>query len=129
MKVYILPGDPIPLARARVGKRSVWDSQKQLKLVAGIALLNQHGNLPQFSNSLHLDVTFYIGFPIRMGKKARDKKNGTYHVYKPDVSNLLKFIEDICTGVLYRDDSLIAVVTAKKIYDEIPRTEFTIREI
>ena len=129
MKVYTLPGDPIPLARARVGKRSVWDSQKQLKLIAGLAVVNQHGSLPIYDKALKLDVTFYMGFPLRMNKKTKASKMGTNHVYKPDVSNLLKFVEDVCTGIVYKDDSLISIVVAHKIYDDNPRTEFTITEL
>lgn len=34
MKVYVIHGDPIPLARPRMGVRRIFDSQKNQKLYA-----------------------------------------------------------------------------------------------
>lgn len=129
MKVYVIPGDPTALARARYGQRKVYDSQKQLKLIAGLSLVEQHRGLEMFIGPLHLDVTFFMGTPSKMNAAKRKSLDSTYHVYRPDLSNLLKFIEDIATGILYRDDSLIASISCKKIYDELPRTEFILTQI
>lgn len=52
-----------------------------------------------------------------------------YHQYKPDLSNLLKWIEDCATGIIYRDDCIIASICAKKLYAESPRTEFTVEQL
>ena len=49
---YIVPGDPIALARCRFGKGRVWDSQKDLKLYWGIHLTNQHKRKSMFSGPL-----------------------------------------------------------------------------
>lgn len=123
---YIIEGSPVPLARARYGQRKVWDSQKELKLIAGINLKNQHGNNPLFIGPLHLTVFFFIEIPA---SRYRQRLSLKPHFYKPDLSNLLKFIEDIATGIIYHDDALIAHVTAYKLYDVKPRTEFTIEEM
>ena len=64
--------------------------------------------------------------PVR--PKKYQKPMG-WHVYKPDVSNLLKFIEDTCTGILFHDDCIIASVLACKRYDIEPRTELIITEL
>lgn len=32
-------------------------------------------------------------------------------------------------GIIYREDCIVAKITARKIYDENPRTEFTFEEI
>jgi len=121
---YIILGDPIPLARPRFNKKKVYDSQKHKKLVAGINLRHQHDNKPFYEGNLHLDVKFYLKIAT---KKKISLLEDTYHVYTPDLSNLLKFIEDICSGIIYKDDSLICSIHAIKKYSSIPRTEFEIK--
>ena len=121
---YIIIGNPIPLARPRFNGRKIYDSQKHKKLVAGINLRHQHDNKPLYEGDLHLDVKFYLKIA---SKKKISILEDTYHVYKPDISNMLKFIEDVCTGINYKDDSLICSVFAIKKYSSIPRTEFEIK--
>ena len=48
------------------------------------------------------------------------------HYSRPDLSNLIKFIEDVATGILYKDDCIIAELVSYKHYDTNPRTEFMI---
>ncbi len=126
---YILKGDPSPLLRSKpnYSKRRMYDSQKQQKLVAGISLASQHNNRPHFEGPVSLEVTFYMPIPqTRMHEK--EALMGTYHFIKPDITNLLKFIEDAAHTILYKDDCIIAKIIAKKIYGE-PRTEFTITSL
>jgi Holliday junction resolvase RusA-like endonuclease len=124
---YIIKGDPIALARGRYHNRKVYDSQKNEKLCLGITLLNQHKARPLYSGPLQLDVTFYM--PIAKSKqKQRNSILDTYHVFTPDLSNMIKFIEDIANSILYDDDCLISKINAKKIYGD-PRTEFTITQL
>lgn len=118
--MYVLSGNPIPLARPRYSNRNVWDCQKALKQTARTMLEEQHANLPLFSGPLILDVTFYIKVP----RVKRSKLCGKPHIYRPDLSNLIKFVEDVANGILYKDDSIIAQCIAQKFYDEEPRTEF-----
>lgn len=122
---YIVLGDPTPLARCRVGNRRVWDTQKADKLHFSLHLKFLHGNRPLYSGPLHLEVNFF--FPIPNSRKKLTSLIGSYHHYRPDISNLIKFVEDCATGVLYHDDCLIASVTSTKKYDiDRPRTEFII---
>lgn len=124
---YILMGDPIPLARARHHNRKVYDSQKNDKLVTGISLRNQHDDRPLIEGPISLNVTFYM--PIAKSReKQRKALLGTPNFYKPDLSNLLKYVEDCANAILYKDDCQIVEIIAKKIYGE-PRTEFTITKI
>ncbi len=126
MKTYIIKGDPTPLMRAgRNGKRT-FDPQKNLKLIAGIDITSQHNDAPLLEGDLHLDVTFFMEAPKSISAKRRKDLFGKYYVFKPDLDNLIKFLGDVCNGILYYDDCIIAKITAKKIYDETPRTEFTL---
>jgi Holliday junction resolvase RusA-like endonuclease len=126
--VFVLPGEPIPLARARHGRQKVYDSQSQMKLVSGLQLQKQLSDRPQYCGPLHLIVNFYMKMPDGQRKKW-DLFRGRHHVYKPDLSNLVKYCEDVANAVLYRDDCIISKISATKIYDIEPRTEFILLEL
>jgi len=124
---YIIPGEPIPLARARFGKNKVWDSQKQQKFAFGIHLNKQHGNQPLFHGPLHMDVTFFMPMPKKVSKtKPLTNKP---HIFTPDLDNLIKLVADAATGILYADDCTICQISARKVYDTNTRTEFTLIEL
>lgn len=127
-KSYIIMGDPIPLARPRMGNGKVFDSQKLAKFGFGIQVTNQHGSLPVFLGPVHMDITFYFDIH-KVTSKKREKLSENYHRFVPDLSNLIKFVEDSAIGIIYRDDCLISSITAKKMYADIARTEFTITEL
>lgn len=122
---YTIPGNPIPLARPRFGQNRVWDSQKGIKFSAGLFVSNQHGSSPLFHGPLSLDVTFYLPKP----KSAPKSKTLTYHIFRPDLDNLIKMIGDICNGIAYNDDAIISLIHAVKKYDSNPRTVFTLSEL
>jgi Holliday junction resolvase RusA-like endonuclease len=125
--VYVIEGDPIALARGRHVGRRVYDSQKNEKLVLRITLRNQHGDRPLYQGPLLLNATFYM--PIAKSReKHKESLLDSAHFYTPDLSNLIKFIEDIAKDILYHDDCLISKIIAKKIYGE-PRTEFTLTKL
>ena len=87
---------------------------------------SQHDERPFYEGFLHLDIHFFLKIPSRAKTKTFD---GRYHVYRPDLSNLIKFIEDIASKVLFRDDSMICSIVATKKYDKEPRTEFEVRSL
>lgn len=123
---YLIPGKPIPLARARYGNthNKMWDSQKAIKNAASIVLLNGHNTRPFFEGPLHIDIDFY--FP--RAAKNPPPENSFMH-YKPDIDNLIKFVLDISNGILFHDDSCISSITATKRYSADPRTHIHIIEI
>jgi Holliday junction resolvase RusA-like endonuclease len=123
---YTLLGDPIPLLRARHGLRRTWDSQKQIKLVKGIELRNQHNDHDLLSGPLRVDISFYFAIP-----KSRKKNTllGAPFVQVPDLDNLIKFFFDLGSGILYDDDKLIVEIISRKLYDNLPRTEIKITEL
>lgn len=120
---YTIPGIPTPLARPRLGKHGVWDSQSRLKLSSGIMLRSQH-KLPLFDGPIHMDITFFM-YTARPSKKNL----GTYHPKRPDIDNLVKFVLDVANGILFKDDACVASLSAIKIYAEEPRTEIIIRKL
>jgi Holliday junction resolvase RusA-like endonuclease len=124
--VYIVPGPPTPLARARWGSihNKCWDSQKAIKLAFGIELSKIHEKRPLFSGPLHIDLKFFLKTPIKA-----QSLDGSPHHYKPDLDNLIKFVLDVGNDILWKDDSCISSIRASKFYGAEPRTELIVMEI
>lgn len=123
---YIIPGDPIALARCRFGKGRVWDGQKDLKRYWAHHLANQHEDSRLYRGALCAEVFFFMRIPLRA---KRHQQMGMWHTNVPDLDNLLKFIFDVGNGILYEDDKLIAKIITFKQYDDEPRTELIITEM
>lgn len=119
-KVYVLYGNPVAWARPSPSGGRMWDTQKQIKFQYGAYLRQQHEDLPLLEGPLHLEIKFYFHIP-----RTTKKRPGEYHIFKPDLSNLIKLIEDVGSGILYKDDALISSMRAAKLYDETPRVEFS----
>lgn len=129
-KVYVIPGNPVPLARARLGRANkVYDPQKNQKLMTCISIDSQHNGAELFTGPLHINITFFMPIPKSTSYKQALKLQGTSHQIKPDIDNLIKMVLDVCSNrLLYHDDCIISRITANKIYDITPRTEFTFIE-
>lgn len=126
---YVIPGDPIPLARARFSSNHVYDAQKHLKVSTSIYLQSQHDRKEMFSNPVKMHVIFFMSIPMGSTSTKRSKLLNTYVSKKPDLSNLIKFIEDTATGIIFTDDKLVCSIDAHKVYDYDPRTELIIYEV
>lgn len=116
--IYTLIGKPIPLARPRKGPHGFYNSQHKQFNDARIQLIYQHHNRPLYTGPLYLKATFYF--------KPPRNKQPQHHTTRPDLSNLIKFIEDVAQGILFIDDCLIAACDTLKTYDLEARTEFSL---
>lgn len=127
---YIIPGPPVSWCRVapNYAQRKMYDTQKNIKLLIGIELSKQHDMRDVFYGPLHIDWYFYMELPPTL-KKKREQWIGKPHECKPDASNLIKFYEDVCNKIIFKDDCLISTGTWEKVYDDNPRTEFTIRQL
>lgn len=127
---YVIPGDPIPLARARYSSatRHFYDIQRSQKELYAAILKTIHRNKNTHTGPIKLNITFFMGLPHTKSLRAKRLKE-KFHTGRPDLSNLIKFLEDAAQGILFADDCIIAQISAVKIYDEEPRTEFTIEEL
>ena len=131
----MLLGNPTPLARPRFSGEcsKVYDSQKSIKLCHGLEIAKQHDEchgegLVLTGRPLRLILNSFLHIP-KCSQKRKEILKNSYHFYKPDLSNLVKYVEDICTGVVYSDDCLISEIVASKRYCFEPRTEFRIEVI
>jgi len=126
---YILHGRPIPLQRPRFYKGHIVDPQRNQKFLDGIQIKRQHGLHPYLPGTLRADIVFFMPICKSVAEKGRDKLRYTWHPYKPDIDNLIKYILDVCNEIVYADDSQISMIHAKKIWYEVGKTEVTFTEI
>lgn len=126
---YILHGAPTALARARFSRGCVFDSQSQEKKVDALHIKKQHGSKPLYRGPLSVELIFYMPMAAKLPEKTRDRLRGSYHTYRKDLDNLVKYILDVCNDILYKDDSSIAKICAKKIWSDAGKTELIITEL
>lgn len=124
MKI-IIPGIPIPKARARVKMRSnkIWtfDPQESLKNYTKQQLQQQIANNSKHLGPISIKLTFFFNYPKDYFKWA-----DPYHTERIDLDNLIKFITDCANKILFDDDKQIVEIYAKKLYSVQPRTEIEI---
>lgn len=123
-KEFLIQHPPTPLARARFTRRTgkFYDSQRKIKEFYGWELKRQHGIDRLFRGPLEVYMEFGI-------KTLFKKQWSTYHTCRPDLSNLVKFVEDAALGILYGDDAIISDLVARKRYVEKPYVLLGVTEI
>lgn len=77
--------------------------------------------------AIRLSVKFFYNQPKSWSKKK--KESTPYKITKPDLSNLVKQIEDCGNGIIWKDDNLIISYgsTCKKYTSGEERTEIEIQ--
>ena len=121
-----IPGKPVPLARPRFSNDRVYNSQRLALSNVSILLKNQFQDDP-LDIPVVMHLCFYFKIPSSHHKR-KDEMMGMPLSHKPDLSNLIKFVEDAANGVLYKDDSCIVHLQAWKLYGEEEKTEITLFE-
>lgn len=123
-KRYVIPGMPMSLKNVSPSRRNIWDTNKSIKLTARNYLEDQNEYGALYSGALILDIDFFFSLPPNLCKQSP-----ICHTQKPTLTSLIKFVEEVASGVLFDDDCFIAHINATKTYSEHPRTEFTLLEI
>jgi Holliday junction resolvase RusA-like endonuclease len=108
---FHIPGKPVPLERARVTRFGTYTPKRSAdyrKLIQA-AIKAQWKEAP-LSEPLRVEMTFSFEKP----KSARR----IFHDIRPDLSNLVKAVEDSLNKILWVDDCQIVKVFACKQYAE-----------
>lgn len=132
----VIPGEPCAQGRPRFsthgGFVKAYDPAKSRNYKAFVKYVATHEATKQgwlyTELPLAMKVVAYMGIPKSKSKKFRQAAvEGTERpTKKPDLSNIVKGVEDALNGLLYKDDSQIVSLKLKKYYSEEPRLEVTL---
>lgn len=111
---FTLDLEPVAKGRPRMGRGFAFTPLKTRKFEADVKRLAQkHKPKELLTGPVSVKMRFYFGAPKR--PKHRE------HIVKPDLSNLVKGVEDALNGVMWKDDSQITELTLSKLYDYMDR--------
>lgn len=136
----VVPGQPIaqPRHRSRVvagraqlyvpARHPVREYRQAIELLA-----RRHFQREPFDKgvSLRLDLQLVFSRPKAMTRKTRPNPRA-WHTARPDADNVCKAVKDALSGIVYHDDSQVAVEQVAKFYaagGEQPHTEIRLREL
>ena len=110
----VVPGEAVPQGRPRFGRGRTYDPPKSRKYKEYVRRLARE-EMPSGARSrpltcpVRLTCVIYRGVPKSWSrrKKAAAIADKIRPTTKPDVSNIIKGVEDALTGVWYKDDSQI----------------------
>lgn len=133
-----IPGQPQGKARAKVytnkytGKAHGVTPEKTVNyenLIKTI-FIQKYGQ-PLSDKPIHMILTAYYVIPKSTSKTQRAlmNKGDIRPCKKPDLSNIIKAVEDGLNEIAYHDDSQIVSFYAVKWYSETPRVEIELREL
>ena len=139
MKEYkaVIFGEPVAQGRPRFFRRGnlvkAYDPTKSREYKKYIQLIAKY-NAPKtpVTGAVILSLKIYRKIPKVMSSKKRAAAlSGKLRpTTKPDVSNILKGVEDALKGIWYADDSqIVAYGEVGKWYSSQPRIEVTMQEI
>lgn len=133
----VVLGDPVAQGRPRFSRQGgfvkAYDPAKSRDYKSYVRLIAAQ-NAPDspVEGAIEFSLRIYRAIPKGMPKYKREAaKAGTLRpVTKPDVSNVLKGVEDALKGLWYVDDSqIVGFGVLGKWYDERPRIEIMMREL
>lgn len=128
---------PKPQPRPRITVRGKYPHAYEPKSITEYKRLvankyrSEHKQQLPLSGALSVDVRFYRPVQKSISKAERQRRllGQSLPTVKPDIDNYVKAILDALNGLAFKDDSQIAVLYARKIYSDKPRTEIEITEI
>lgn len=128
---FLIPMDPIPLQRPRLSRGNVYDPQVSIKRQVAMFMNGQWNQITLIGN-LSLAIAFYFHIPDSWSRKQKEKVAAKRKGSRPDLSNLIKFYEDVMQDIgIFKDDAQIVEIYAQKLYDDgaNPRVEITLKEV
>ena len=139
MSIYtaVVLGEPVAQGRPRFSRQGgfvkAYDPAKSRDYKSYVRMIAaQNAPVTPVEGAIEFSLRIYRAIPKGMPKyKRKAAKEGRLRpVTKPDVSNVLKGVEDALKGVWYKDDSqIVGYGVLGKWYDERPRIEIVMREL
>lgn len=110
MICFTIPGKPQPKQRPRVTSHGTYTPKETIEYerLVGWQCRSAYKGKP-LSTALKMTVRVFVKLPK---KTVREK--GDWHTSRPDLTNIIKSIEDGLNGIAYLDDSQIVYLVATK---------------
>lgn len=122
-------GNPIPWKRPGHRGKKCYDQQTKEKVYFQWHLKMNLNPLYPACTALRLVVAYHMPIPKSYSTRRALECLHKPHVYKPDLSNLVKFTEDAFNGMIWKDDAIISEIRAQKFYSIEPKTVFKIEHL
>jgi Holliday junction resolvase RusA-like endonuclease len=142
MVSFFVAGIPVPKGSAKAFMRKgmkfpvvVQDNaEKQKPWASSIGYAAQQAGAILLNGPVEIKIVFFMPYRkshFGTGKNAdKLKVNSTqYHTSKPDLDKLIRCVKDALTGIAWRDDSQVAVVSAGKCYGLNPGAQIYVSPI
>lgn len=123
---FKIPLRPVPWKRPASVKTWRYDSQKKEKKLYQDIFRKAHPDHKPYTCALKVIFEFWFKVPKYIEKKNPLLYHGEYYDNKPDLSNLIKLVEDAYNGMIWQDDKSIVSLEACKIYEEEEATFVTV---
>lgn len=119
---FFVAGVPIPKGSAKafvVGSRAVvtHDNAKTKPWQRAIAAKARSEAPGLMEGAVKVELQFDLPRPKSHGKPGR-KSWASEHVTRPDLDKLVRTVLDALTGIVWRDDSQVVEVVARKGYED-----------
>ncbi len=128
MITFTVPGVPVAKGRPRISTRGgfarAYTPLKTVMYESLIALAGQdamEGRAP-IEGPVYLHVTATFPIPVSWSKrrKAEVASGAAWHTGKPDGDNIAKSVGDGLNGIVFKDDSQVALCKVLKLYGDKP---------
>lgn len=135
MIYFTIPGPAKGKGRPRFARRGnfvkTYAPETTVNYENWVKLCYQAAEQSSISGEIHAEIKCYFEIPKSFSKKKRESclNKETKPTKKPDLSNIIKIVEDALNGLAYHDDSQIVELVATKDWSTNPRVEVTLREI
>ena len=118
---FKVDGTPVAKARARVRRdgraytpAKTREYEEAIGWAAKETMTYRELEMAPKGAIVQMQTNFIFPMPKSWSKKKQQQMCGNYHCQTPDISNLVKAVEDACKGIVYPDDAQIATISAQK---------------
>lgn len=133
MLKIVIPGSPIGQGRPKFstinGHAKAYDPEKSRNYKAYVRMLATQAmkdtGFEMIDGPCLLSINAFFEIPKSKSKRFREAalKGDERPTKKPDLSNIIKGIEDSLNGLTYKDDACIVHLACQKFYSDNPRVE------
>lgn len=129
MKVsFFIPGEPVAQGRPRIstinGHPRMYDAPKSANYKAVVAMMaaKEMAGSDLMETSVAIEITVHKPVPQSWSKKRQTMAlaGEIRPTSKPDIDNYIKCVFDGLNKIVFRDDSQVTHVTARKMYSTTP---------